>query len=154
MKVKRIEHVAIAVRDLAESRVFWEDVLGLRLEHRETFPGVDVDVALYSLGSCMVELLCGTTSDSAYGRFIHERGESLHHLCFEVDDLDAALEELKAKGIRLRDEVPRAGHQGSRIAFLDPGSTGHVLIELVELRKEMEDKTLEAKSRSGKGPRH
>lgn len=134
MNVKRIEHVAITVADLDAGRAFWEGVLGIRCEEVEDFASARVRVALYPVGDSMVELLCGTTPESPYAREVQEKGQALHHVCLEVDDLDAALAELRAKGIKLRDETPRPGHQGSRIAFLDPASTGQVLVELVELR--------------------
>ena len=133
MNVKRIEHVAITVADLDAGRAFWEGVLGIRCEEVEDFASARVRVALYPVGDSMVELLCGTTTESPYAREVQERGQALHHVCLEVDDLDAALAELRAKGIKLRDETPRPGHQGSRIAFLDPASTGQILVELVEL---------------------
>lgn len=133
MKIKRIEHVGIVVADLARSRALWEGQLGVRLEEIEELAPNQVRIALYPVGESMVELLAGTGPDSKYARLVRERGEGLHHLCFEVEDLDGALAELRGKGVRLLDEAPRPGHQGSRIAFLDPASTGNVLIELVEL---------------------
>jgi len=133
MKVRRIEHVAMTVNDLDAGRAFWEGVLGIRCEGVEDFDAARVQVALYPVGDSMVELLCGTTPDSAYARQVREQGPALHHVCLEVDDLDGALAELRAKGVKLRDETPRPGHSGSRIAFLDPTSTGQILVELVEL---------------------
>lgn len=132
MNIRRIEHVAIAVRDLEAGRAFWEGVLGIPLHGEEDFASARVRIGLYPVGESMVELLAGTEPQSPYQQLVAEKGEHLHHICFEVDDIDQALVELRAKGVKLRDEVPRAGHQGSRIAFLDPASTGQVLVELVQ----------------------
>ncbi len=133
MKVRRIEHVAIAVKDLEESRRFWEGVMGIERRAAERFPELDLDLEMYAVGDSMIELICGTKPDSAYARLVQEKGDLLHHVCLEVENLDAALDELRTKGVRLRDETPRTGHGGARIAFLDPASTGRILVELVEL---------------------
>ncbi len=135
MNIRRIEHVAIAVRDLDAGRAFWEGILGLPLAGEEEIASAQVRLELYRVGESSVELIAGTAPGSPYAQLVRENGEVLHHICFEVDDIERALAELRAKGVKLRDEVPRPGHQGSRIAFLDPASTGQVLIELVELRK-------------------
>ncbi|MBI2527904.1 MAG: VOC family protein [Candidatus Rokubacteria bacterium] len=135
MNIRRIEHVAIAVRDVDAGRAFWEGVLGLHLAGEEEIASAQVRIGLYRVGESSVELIAGTAPGSAYEQLVRERGEVLHHLCFEVDDIEGALGELRAKGVKLRDEVPRAGHQGSRIAFIDPASTGQVLIELMELAR-------------------
>jgi methylmalonyl-CoA epimerase len=133
VKIKRIEHVGIVVKDLGESRRLWEEVLGLHLEEIEEMEKSRVRIAIYPVGESMVELLYGATPDSKFARLVRERGEGLHHVCFEVENIDAALAELRARGVRLLDEVARSGHQGSRIAFLDPADTGNVLVELAEL---------------------
>ena len=134
MKVRRIEHVAIAVENLEESRRFWEGVMGIELGGTEGFPALKLEIATYPVGDSMIELICGTGPNSAYARLVQEKGQLLHHVCLEVEDLDGALGELRAKGVRLRDETPRTGHGGARVAFLDPASTGQVLVELVEAR--------------------
>lgn len=135
MKIKRIEHVGIVVKDLTASRRLWEEVLGLHLEEIEDMEKSRVRIAIYPVGESMVELLHGTTPDSKFAQLARERGEGLHHVCFEVEDIDAALAELRARGVRLLDEVARPGHQDSRIAFLDPADTGNVLVELAELAR-------------------
>ena len=132
MRVKRIEHVGVVVKDLAQSRAVWEECLGLRLAEVEELPQYEVRIGMYPVGESMVELLQGTRPDGTYARLAREGKEGLHHLCLEVEDLEGALAELRGKGVRLRDETPRPGHQGSRIAFLDPASTGNVLVELVQ----------------------
>lgn len=133
MKIKRIEHVGVVVGDLDASRRLWEDCLGIPLEYTEDMPGRPVRIAMYPVGESMVELLCGTTPDSKHARLVAEGKGGLNHICLEVEDIDEALAELRGKGVPLLDEVPRTGHAGSRIAFLDPSATGNVLIELAEL---------------------
>jgi methylmalonyl-CoA/ethylmalonyl-CoA epimerase len=134
MKIKRIEHVGVVVRDIDASRKLWEDCFGIPLG------GTEVNerrrLALYPVGESMVELIAGTTPDSKHQRMVAEGKGGLNHICFEVEDIDEALAELKAKGIPLIDEVPRIGHAGCRIAFLDPSATEGCLIELAELPKE------------------
>jgi methylmalonyl-CoA/ethylmalonyl-CoA epimerase len=132
MKIKRIEHVAIAVRNLDAVR----DTLGrigIACDHEETLPAVGVRLAMLPIGESALELLEPQTETGRTAEWIRERGEGLYHLCLEVDDIEAALSELRAKGIKLRDETPRIGHGGHRIAFLDPASTAGILIELVEM---------------------
>jgi methylmalonyl-CoA/ethylmalonyl-CoA epimerase len=126
----RIAHIGIAVRGLDGLVPFYRDVLGMR----ET-PLVDSDgariVGLVA-GESLVELLEADTPDSPIGRFVAKHGPGVHHVCFAVDDLDAALDRCRAAGIRLVDDEPRIGAEGKRIAFLHPGATGGVLVELSE----------------------
>ena len=133
MKIKRIEHVGVVVRDVEASRRLWEDCFGIRLSGSEAFADRPVRLALYPVGESMVELIAGTTPDSKHARMVAEGRGGLNHICFEVEDIDAALAELKQKGVPLRDEVPRLGHAGCRIAFIDPKATENCLIELAEL---------------------
>ncbi len=136
MKIKRIEHVGVVVKDVEASRKLWEGCFGIRLSGVEDNPTRPVRLALYPVGESMVELIAGTTPDSKHARMIAEGRGGLNHICFEVEDIDDALAELKTKGIPLLDEVPRIGHAGCRIAFLDPSATENCLIELAELPKE------------------
>jgi methylmalonyl-CoA epimerase len=136
MKIKRIEHVAVVVRDLEASRRLWEDTLGIKLGSVEEYADRPMKLALYPVGESMVELLAGTTPDSKFQRMCDEGKSGIYHVCFEVENIDDALAELKAKGVPLLDEVPRPGHAGSRIAFLDPKVTEGCLIELAELPPE------------------
>ena len=131
MKIKRIEHVAIAGHNMAESMTMLENTLGLELDYEETIG--DTKLAMYPVGETFVELLQAGGTTSPVADWVAERGQSLFHLCFEVEDIDAALDEMRAKGVKLLDETPKSGHGGSRIAFLDPASTGDILIELAEL---------------------
>jgi methylmalonyl-CoA/ethylmalonyl-CoA epimerase len=136
MKVKRIEHVAIAVKSLAKAREIFEDKLGLTFEYEEWLPQYQTKLAMFPVGESYLELLETKRADSETAKWIAEHGEGLFHICLEVDDIVAALAELKAKGVKLLDAEPRLGHANSRIAFLDPSSTNDVLIELVELPPE------------------
>ena len=133
MKIKRIEHVGVVVRDLDASKRLWEDCFGIPLSGVEQPEGRPTKLALYHIGESMVELLAGTTPDSKFAKLCDEGKAGMHHICFEVEDIDEALAELKSKGIPLIDEVPRIGHAGCRIAFLDPKGTEGCLIELAQL---------------------
>ena len=126
----RIAHVGIAVRGLSELVPFYRDILGMP----ET-PLDDADGARivgFAAGESLVELLEAESAESPIGRFLAKRGPGIHHVCFSVDDLDAALDRCRAAGIRLIDETPRVGAEGKRIAFLHPSATGGVLVELTE----------------------
>ena len=126
----RIAHVGIAVADLGAALAFYRDVLGL-----EPHPPEDVDGArILSLpfGDSEIELLTPLETDSPIGRFLAKRGPAIHHLCFRVPDLDAALAACRAAGYRLIDETPRIGAGGRRIAFVHPKTTAGILLELTE----------------------
>ena len=126
----RLAHIGIAVRSLDEILPFYRDILGL-----PEVPLDDADgarIAGVAAGEPLVELLEPESPDSPIGRFVAKRGPGIHHICFAVDDLDAALERCKAAGVRLIDESPRIGADKKRIAFLHPASTAGVLVELSE----------------------
>jgi methylmalonyl-CoA epimerase len=131
MKIKRVEHIAIAVDSLTQSVDLLRNTFGLELEYEEQIG--QTRLAMLPVGQTYIELLEGQGPESGVRKWIDEKGAGLFHICFEVDDIDGALAELKAKGVKLRDETPRIGHGGARIAFLEPASTGDVLIELAEL---------------------
>jgi len=131
MKIKRIEHIAIAADALAPAVALFRDTFGIPLEYEEEIGSIRL--AMLPVGETYIELLEGRDRTDGVQQWIAEKGTGLFHICFEVDDIDGALAELKAKGVKLRDEVARPGHAGSRIAFLDPAATGNVLIELAEL---------------------
>ena len=131
MKIKRVEHIAIAVDSLGQSADLLRDVFGLDVEYEEQIG--QTRLAMLPVGETYLELLEGRGPESGVTKWIKEKGTGLFHICFEVEDIDGALAELKAKGVKLRDEVARIGHGGARIAFLDPASTGNLLIELAEL---------------------
>jgi methylmalonyl-CoA/ethylmalonyl-CoA epimerase len=133
MKIKRIEHIAIAVKSIARMREVMESKLGFSLEYEENLPQYHTRLAMYPVGQTYIELLESDRDDTETAQWIARNGEGLFHICFEVDDIEASLAELKQKGVALIDERPRIGHANTRIAFLDPKSTGNVLIELVEI---------------------
>lgn len=132
MKVKRIEHVAIAVKNIPAVRDIFEKRLGIEMEYEEQ-NAAGTKLAMFPIGETYLELLENNQPDSMITKWIGERGEGLFHLCLEVEDIEAALAELKGRGVKLRDEKPRTGHGGTRIAFLDPASTGGLVFELVEI---------------------
>jgi methylmalonyl-CoA/ethylmalonyl-CoA epimerase len=134
MKIKRIEHIAIAVDNLSEISALLQDKFGLTLEYEEE--RVQTKLAMLPVGETYIELLQGTTPDSGATKWIAENGQSLFHICFEVEDIDAALAELKAKGTPLINETPVIGHGNCRIAFIDPKATGNILFELAEMPKD------------------
>ncbi len=126
----RIAHVGIAVPDLESALAFYRDVLGLQPHQAEVVDGATI-VAL-SFGDAEVELLAPVEADSPIGRFLVRRGPGIHHICYRVPDLDAALEACRKAGYRLVDEVPRKGAAGRRIAFVHPKATAGILLELTD----------------------
>ena len=126
----RIAHVGIAVTDLDSAVAFYRDVLGIEPHPPGTVDGATI-LAL-PFGEAEVELLAPVEADSPVGRFLAKRGPGIHHICYRVPDLDAAIESCRAAGYRLVDERPRAGAGGRRIAFLHPKSTAGILLELTD----------------------
>jgi methylmalonyl-CoA/ethylmalonyl-CoA epimerase len=126
----RIAHVGIAVPDLDAAAAFYRDVLGLTAHPPERADGADI--LSFSLGDSNVELLAPRDPDGPIARFLAKRGPGIHHICYRVPDLEAALATCRALGYRLVDESPRIGAGGCRIAFLHPRSTAGILIELTE----------------------
>lgn len=130
MDVSRVDHIGIAVKSIEESLAFYEGILGIKCTGTEEVADQKVITAFLPLGDTEVELLQSTSEEGTIAKFIEKKGEGLHHIAFRVDDIDKALEELKAKGIRLIDETPRLGAGGARIAFIHPKATNGVLIEI------------------------
>ncbi len=131
MKILKVDHIGIAVRSLAESAKLYE-LLGIEPAGTEDVTEQKVKVAFYPLGDTEIELLESTSPDGPIARYIEKNGEGLQHLALRVDNLEEALAELKAKGVRLIDEKPRYGAGGAKIAFVHPKSTGGILLELSE----------------------
>jgi methylmalonyl-CoA/ethylmalonyl-CoA epimerase len=127
-----IDHVGVAVADLDEAIALYEGRLGMPLAHRETVEEQGVEAVLLDVGDCHVELLRPLGPETAVGKFLDRKGPGLHHVAYRVDDIEAALERLKAEGIELIDTEPRTGIRNSRVAFCHPRSTGSVLTEIVE----------------------
>jgi len=128
----RIHHIGVAVEDLDEAVALYRDRLGMPVRHRETVPQFGVEAALLGIGEGHVELLEPVTADTSVGRFLERHGPGMHHVAYQTDDIDSALDSVRAAGLELIDERPRSGILGSRVAFVDPKSTGGVLTELVE----------------------
>ena len=128
----RIDHVGVAVEDLEGAIALYEGTFGMPLAHRETVEEQGVEAALLDVGDGHVELLRPLGPDTPVGKFVAKRGGGLHHVAYAVADIDAALEELKGRGIELIDSEARVGIRSSRVAFIHPRSTGSVLTELVE----------------------
>jgi methylmalonyl-CoA/ethylmalonyl-CoA epimerase len=132
MKILKIDHLGIAVNSIAEGRNFWTEVLGLPFEGAETVAEQKVTTAFFPVGESEVELLESTAPDGPVAKYIEKRGEGIQHVAFRVENIEEALAELKAKGIRLIDEKPRLGAGGAKIAFLHPKATSGVLVELCQ----------------------
>lgn len=132
MNCTRVDHVGIAVKDLAASVKWYEETLGLHSKGTEVVQEQQVTVAFLPCGDSELELLESTSLEGPIARFIEKNGEGIQHIAIRVDDIDAALAELKEKGVRLIDQTPRYGAGGARIAFLHPKATHGVLLELCE----------------------
>lgn len=128
----RIEHIALAVADLDAAIAHYEEVWGLRVSHRERIEDQGVEEAMLPLGGSHLQLLAPTGADTTVARFIARRGEGLHHIAYEVDDLQAALAELEAKGVPLIDATPRRGGRGHMVAFVHPRGNHGLLVELIQ----------------------
>lgn len=126
----RIAHVGIAVPDLEAAAAFYRDVLGLEPHPPERADGADI--LGFSFGESGIELLAPREPDGPIARFLARRGPGIHHVCYRVADLDAALDACRARGYRLVDDTPRRGAGGHRIAFVHPAATAGILIELTE----------------------
>jgi len=132
MKVLKIDHLGIAVHSIEEAKKLFQDTLGLEFEGSETVEEQKVTTAFFPVGDSEVELLESTAPDGPIAKYLEKRGEGIQHIAFRVENIEEALAELKAKGIRLIDEKPRMGAGGAKIAFLHPKSTHGVLIEISE----------------------
>lgn len=130
IKAKGLDHVAIAVKDLDRAIVVYRDVLGLELAEVEEVPEQQVRAAVFGHGMGRVELICPTNPDSGVARYLEKRGEGLHHVCFEVEDIEATMGALKERGAPLIDQEPKPGVGGAKVAFIHPRGTGGVLLEL------------------------
>jgi methylmalonyl-CoA/ethylmalonyl-CoA epimerase len=132
MKVKKIDHIGIAVKNLDETMKFYVDALGLKTASTEIVEDQKVRIAFIPVGDSEVELIESTSPDGPVAKFIESRGEGLQHIAFRVDNIEEALQELKNKGIRLIDEKPRKGGGGATIAFVHPKATSGVLVEITQ----------------------
>jgi methylmalonyl-CoA/ethylmalonyl-CoA epimerase len=131
-RLGRLGHIGIAVTDLEEAKKLYSEVLGFKLTAEKEMPERGLKVAFLETGNTKIELLEGTTPDSAITKFVEKRGTGIHHLSFEVSDIRRVMKELAGEGIRLIDEEPRKGAEGHLTAFLHPKSTLGVLLEIEE----------------------
>ncbi len=127
-----IDHIGVATEGIEAAARFYRDLLGLEIAEIEDVANQKVRVAMLPLGESRIELLEATSDDSPISKFLSKRGPGIHHIAVRVDDIDAALQRLKAEGARLIDETPRVGAGGCLVAFVHPSSAGGVLLELVQ----------------------
>jgi methylmalonyl-CoA/ethylmalonyl-CoA epimerase len=132
MAVKKINHVAIAVKDIESSLDFWENKLGLKIDYIEEVPSEASRVAFIPIGDSLIELVQPTRDDTGMAAFLEKRGEGIHHICVEVDDIDETFNMLKEKGVRLINTEPQV-LPGRKMAFIHPKAAGGVLVELYEI---------------------
>jgi methylmalonyl-CoA/ethylmalonyl-CoA epimerase len=135
VEVKRIHHIAVLVENIDTSLEFWQAVLGIEPSHISDYPQEDARIAFLPLGEAEIELVQPTKPDTALSRFLEKRGQGMHHLCLEVDDLQRLMVELVAKNIQLINEQPKVGEDGKLYAFIHPKSSSGVLVELYQLPK-------------------
>jgi len=128
----RLDHIGVAVEDIDAALVLYERDYAMTLVHRETVTEQGVEAALLDVGENHVELLAPTGPDTPVGKFLAKRGPGIHHVAYQVDDIDTTLNALRDAGLRLIDEQPRTGIGRSRVAFLHPASSGSVLTEIVQ----------------------
>ena len=132
MEITHIEHIGIAVKSIEEQLPYYEDVLGLKCYNIETVEDQKVKTAFFQVGQTKIELLEPTSEESTVAKFIEKRGEGIHHIAYATKNVNEALKEMEAKGVRLIDQEARGGAEGLSIAFLHPKSTGSVLTEICE----------------------
>ena len=128
----RIDHIGVAVEDLDSAIKLYERSFEMELAHRETVESQGVEAVLLDVGDGHIELLAPLGPDTPVGKFIAKKGPGIHHVAYAVEDIDVALEQVKAAGLKLIDEEPRSGIRRSRVAFLHPSATGSVLTEIVQ----------------------
>jgi len=128
----RIDHIGVAVEDLDAALALYERDYAMTLVHRETVTEQGVEAALLDVGENHVELLAPTGPDTPVGRFLAKKGPGMHHVAYQVDDIEGTLASLKDAGLRLIDETPRRGIRDSRVAFLHPATAGGLLTEIVQ----------------------
>ncbi len=132
MKVLKLDHIGIAVKNLDETLKFYTEALGLELQGTETVEEQKVKVAFLPVGDTEVELLESTDPDGPIAKFIEKKGEGIQHLAFKVENIEEAIKEMQEKGFKMIDEKPRYGAGGAKIAFMHPKSSHRVLVELSE----------------------
>lgn len=141
--IKKISHIAVVVPELESAMNFWVEALGLPLAHVEYVADQGVEVAFLPAGESDIELLEPMDDESGVARYLQKRGPGMHHICFEVEDIQLALDRLREAGVPLINEEPTIGTGGKKIAFVHPKGTGGVLVELYELTEEEPQRRLE-----------
>ena len=131
--IKKVNHIAVVVDDLEAAMQFWVGALGLEMSHKEHVASQAVDVAFLPVGDSKIELLQPVDDESGVAKYLQKRGPGMHHICFEVDDIEAALDKLKLAGVQLINEVPGVGSDGRKFAFIHPKAANGVLVELYQL---------------------
>ena len=134
--IKRMDHVAIAVKDLEEAAKFYQEVMGLTLTGVEVVTAQKTKVGFFRIGDVNIELVQPSEPDSPLVKFLETKGQGIHHVCFEVDDIDAEVKAFVEKGSTMVDQKPRPGAHGTRVAFVHPKSSSGVLIELNEFPRQ------------------
>jgi len=132
-KIKKIDHVALVVGDIAEALEFWQDSLGLELDHVDDIPREKSTIAFLPVGGSEIELVQPTSDDSGVAKYLEKRGPGMHHICLEVDDIEEMLAQLKAKEVQLIHQEPVIAESGKKYAFIHPKAAFGVLVELYEL---------------------
>ncbi|MCL4459492.1 MAG: methylmalonyl-CoA epimerase [Chloroflexi bacterium] len=132
--IKRVNHVAVAVRDTEEALRFYKEVLGLQPSESKAAPEQGLKITFLPIGDGEIEFLEPISETSTVAKFLEKRGEGLHHICLEVDDIEATLHSLSERGVPLVDTIPRVGAHGTRIAFIHPEAAHGILIELSETK--------------------
>lgn len=130
--ITRIDHIGIAVEEINGALAFFRDALGMKFDHVESAEGGRTDIAFLPVGTSDIELVKPNDADSGLAKFLAKRGEGIHHICLEVDDIASALERLKEHGVQLIDEQPRENARGQKYAFVHPKSAHGVLVELYQ----------------------
>lgn len=142
MKLLRINHLGIASTGLDEAMARMTRLFDMKADHVETVPEQKVKTAFFPVGESSLEFLESSDPEGPIGKFIAKRGPGIHHVCFEVDDIETAVAMLVAKGVRMIDGVPRSGAHGCRVAFIHPSETGGVLMELAQSSPKSQDPSL------------
>lgn len=132
MKMVGVQHIGIAVGDLEASIAKFENLFGIKCGSRERIAASRVEVAFFDFGNTHLELVSPTDPESPISKYLEKHGNGIHHICLDVEGIDEWLEALGAKGVNLIDETPRKGGSGHRVAFINPGSTDGILLELSE----------------------
>lgn len=128
----KINHLAIVVSDLEQAVNFWQNALGMPLERKESNPSENVNIAFMDAGNSHIELLEPINTDSGIAKFLEKRGAGMHHLCLEVENIEAVMDRLVSKGVELINDSPKTRDDGTRYCFIHPKSTFGVMIELYE----------------------